>query len=451
MRASASIMTWFIVLSSETIWLYYALVLFTGNQWSQGIESDGLWWLAAGVLGYALNAAAAGRVHYAFQLIGNAALLGFLLFQSWISTVPDGLWGYGIAVSAAVSFVFLRGATLVYRPPARMHMLRRFEANILFYLLFVLLFTVNHWLDDMFHVMFLTAILFSLLGLIFTMQHQASSTDSSQVEVRTVGRSGWFTGVVVFLFAGIALLCLLLLLPSIRSGLQSLAEGVWVGLKWIGTALVNAIVWLFSLLPKPGPSEGMPADLFPQTVKMPEQSQEEAVAVIPTTWLVGGLVVVGAAVAVMLLIRFLKHWQRPNAPMKVRRVVVTRRSLWSVLADMCRTFRQRLRASIRMRFPRFYYAAVYWHFRQLQLWGRKNGFPRLSHETAKEYVEKLIRQLPEEASTFTAEGRSYHVHELLRGLSRDYQAAYYGRLTEVDSAEHRLLIEHVRAVRLLKG
>lgn len=420
----------FIVLFSEIIWIYYTIVLFSDRLWAKGIVSDVMWWIIAAAAGYALHKAFAGKVHFLLSSGISAAVVALLVYLNWQASVPAGEWGYGLAVSFALGFVFIRSAGFVYRQPVRMTVLGHFEANIILYILFLLLFTAKQWLDGSFHAVFLTGIFVSLMGMILTLQSSDAAGSNNEADVRTVGQSGWFAGVIVLLVGGMALLCFLLLLPSVREGLYTAAVAAWGGIVWLAQTLVRFLMWILSLLPRsepgeigPLPGEGAGA--------MPGAPQEEQLPEIPVSWIIGTLSVIGIGVAAIAVTLFLKYWKPPRMSMRAHRVTISRESWWNILRRRMAAWASSFRRRWRSRFPRFYLLEIYWLYYRVEAWGKKQGIRKLPAETTKEYIEKLIRQLPDPAAAA----------ESLRLLNRSYQAAYYGQQTGVldDEALHRQL------------
>ena len=438
----------FIVLYSESIWLYSAIVLFSDNRWSQGPAADLRWWLAAAIAGYGLCALLASRVHYAILMLAGAPVLALLLFLNGREIAADSVWMFKWSAAVAVVFVFVRSASFIFRRPGRMNMLGRFEGNVILYPIFLLAYAAKGWPADTLHLMFLPALIATLTGMTLTLDGSGDGDPRDRAEVRTAGRAGWFPGVIALLAAGIGLVSLTLLLPAVRGGLRAAALAVWEALVKIWLAALRLFELLLSLLPEPEPGELE----FPPGETLPElpPGGEEALPEIPPEWIVGLLTVLAAAAGTAAIALFLKHFRPLKAPGPSSGVKRQSPPL-SLLLEWLKARLKALARRWRMRFPRYFRLEVFWLFWRVQAWAKKNGLPRLKCETPGEFAEKVIAGLHAgQNGAVRAEAFAGDIPDRLRLLAEDYQAAYYGgRLPEHDRmAVHRQLPGRLKKMRL---
>lgn len=427
----------FIIIFSESIWIYYAIAFFTSVELDRAVFVPATWWLIAGITGYVFNRLLAGRVHYLFLVSGNILLLTWILVQN-MKSVGEGTWVLGLVLSIAVSFVFIRSGSFVYREPTRMQILSRFEGNIILYALFALVFTVKGWGDGQFHIVFLFATFISLMGMALTLQKHVQDKGNGHIEVQRVGQSGWFTAVISMLLVGVTLVCTLLFLPSIREMLLTVGTNGFELLKRLGKMLMDLIAWLFSLFPPPE-LEGTPPEMEPGAPMIPDEMDEEVMLKIPIEWLIG---IGGALVIIVLLIvftRFLKQWQPPK-PKKRLQIRTRKESWWANFWKQMKVYVKQFIMKWKSMFPRFYKQNVYWYYTQVEKWGRKNGVSRLRSETSGEYIERIIKHLVgEDTST---------IESLLHKINRDYQAAYYGKKRGHSESDYQVLLKELKSLEL---
>lgn len=438
-----------IVMLSEAVWIYYLIVLFTSIEWGSAASFHVSWWLAAVCLGYVMTRGLAGKVHYIAVIAVQLPLLLFILWQNWLAAVPEGGWFLGITLSLTLLFLYVRSGSFVFFEPKRSHMLRRFEGNIIFYVVFAWIFTYNGWATEIFHLLFLASIFLSLLGMVTTLQ---SDTDSAvqEVEVRTVGQSRWFHGVLSLFVLSISLLCFVLFLPVFRNGLYALALTGWGWLTAAGALALEGLQWLLSLLPTDTGGEMLP----PENTEMPllpEEAMEEVPFTLPIQWIAIGVGGVVAILALMMVARFLKGWQPPKG-VKPRKLRVTRISLWDRLISSLQAFLHRLSRRWRASIRRYYLHSVYWTYAQVHKWGRKNGLKRQKAETAKEYIDRMIARLSEEQKVEnTAERRDQaQLLGLLRRLYCEYDAVYYGGEITGSETDYAPLLDMLDGITLKK-
>ncbi|AKL95983.1 hypothetical protein CACET_c25380 [Clostridium aceticum] len=436
----------FIMMFSEIIWIYYAIVLFTSVEWRQAAFFDLRWFIVAGITGYVFNRLVAKSRNHVFLFLGNILAIGFMIVQNWKTVVPEGSWGFGLAVSIGLTLIFARSARLTQKQPTRLEMLRRFEGNIIYYIVFALVFTGNNWRDNTFHLFFIVAIGGSLIGMILTLQSLEDGEGSGKVKVMKVGESGWFAGVVGFLLICIPLFSLILLLPSVNRGLYTLAAGVWERGKWIALKISSFLNWFFSLFPD-SETETIPTPPPQQTI-IPSEVIEEPLVSLPYMWMIGGAILLLAVAAIWFFTRALINRQLPKA-MKPRQMMIIKESWWINFKRNIKAYLKHLKLKWCMYFPYFYHHPIYWRYHQVLRWGEKNGLSKAKSETSQEYMKKVSKAIPEKEKNFCHEGKSYDLSELFTQLNRDYQAIYYGMNVEIpDKIEYKFLIHHLQRISL---
>ena len=435
----------FIILFSEAIWVYYGIALLTSIEMDKAVFVNAIWWLVAGIVGYAFNMIFAGRVHYLVLIGGNVLLLGLIIIQN-MKSVSEASWVFGLVLGIAVSFIFIRSGSFVYREPKRLQILNRFEGNILSYAFLAFVFTTNGWGDERFHFVFLFATFISLIGMTLTLQNQGQDEGHGEIEVQRVGHSGWFTAVVSILLIIGTLVCALLFLPFIREAIYKVAmNGVGL-LKWLTNNILEFIAWLFSLFPDSKTGRNLP-EITAEELIMPEEKNGEVMFVFPLEWFAGILGVIVLVIGFIVLTKFLKQWQPPK-PKKRQQVVIVKGSWWISFQKVMKAFFKWLAMKWRYMFPRYYKQTVYWYYNQVEKWGKKNGFRRLRSETSAEYVEKVINYLAVEKNASKVEINYDHLSSLLRKISQDYQATYYGKKRKTSESDYQLLLKELKGLQL---
>lgn len=445
MKQIKNLSIYFILLYSGALWMVYTIIFFTGNERGATPVFDLKWWLIACLAGYVLNLLFAGRVQYAVMVCVNVFVLTALLILNWKSNMPELTLGLGITLSIAVSVLYMRSANFIYKEPSRTQMMGHFEGNIVLYVIFVLLFSFSDWFHGtaLFHTLFLLAIFISLVGMIINLQSDEINDGREETEIQKVGQSGWFVGVVVLFLSSLLLFCLLLLIPSLRSGLFAVTSALLSGAKWLGTSVMNAIVFLFSLFPEINGANEMPPPSGEQS-NISGGESEEIPFTIPMEWM---FVLVGAVavlvITVWIITKWLKNKQTPQ-PLKLQSLRVARNPWWKTVTERLAAFYHKMVLRWKMRFPQFYHFPIYWHYHQLEKWGRKNGIIRLKHETSKEFIEKVIDYLEDDSFNLSAESKEYDVKKLLHQLNHTYQSTYYGSNNGNTVNEFRPLFNYLK-------
>lgn len=427
---------------SEFIWIYFLIAIFTGVEWDQIVYIYPLWWIIAAIGGYMLNAILGGRINYILLLIINGSILGAITFKNWQIAIQEGSFFYTISTSLAVCFIFIRSASFVYKESTRAQMLLRFEGNVVIYILFSVVFFMNKWDNSGFHLAFLFAIFTSLIGMILTLQREQTDEEEHYVEVHSIGRSGWFTGVISLFFLGITLLCAFLFLPSVRKLLQSIGLASFEGFKRLFEMANGLIVWLMNLIPPSKSGETAP----PSTVGTPvnPEEEEEVLLNIPYEWIIGIAGLIGIVVFIWFVSRFLKQWKRPTMKKPTKENEVKGPFLVQIKNKIIQ-FIKKIRKKWMKRFSTYYKEPIYWNYYQLKKWGKKQGFHSLPSETSKEYIEKIINGL----QLHLSDEESDPLVSRLLDLSKEYHQTYYGdQLNNSSNQDYTQLFEQLKVLKL---
>lgn len=436
----------FIKIFSEIIWIYYTIVMFTSVEWEHSVFFDLKWFFVAGIMGFAFNTLLEKMNNRVIKFLTNILVIGLLVIQNWINVVPQGIWLFGLVVSIGLSFIYIRSIKLIHQQPTRGEILRRFEGNIILYIVFAVIFTLNNWSNDTFHLFFMFAILNSLMGMVLTLQNLEEEEGNQIAEIMKVGKPGWFAGAMTILLVCIPLFSLTLLLPSVNRAFNSLVITFWGGLKWVAVKIYIILVWFFSLFPEPEikPIPDIPTD----KMFVPPQGAEETFVSLSYIWLIGALSILIIVIVMWFFSRIIKNRKIPKT-MKPKHIIIKNESFWVNFKRRLKILFKELKLKWLMKFPYFYYHSIYWYYNQVIKWGKKNGLPKLKSETSQEYVNKLIAKLPEIETNFSHKNQNYYIPKILSNLNRDYQATYYGPGEKInDEGEYKLLISHLNRIRL---
>jgi|GEM_PF-3264847 len=423
-----------IALYSEALWLYFGLAIFAKIQWEVTPLPDAKTWILACVLGY-LSQKIAGRwisdvrIRYALSAI-ILAVLGVFSWREWI---PFGR-GYSLACLLTIVFLFLRSSYYVEKEPTRAQMLLRFEGNILWYSVFVLLLQVNPNLQSVIHLPFLFAILISLTGMVLTLYPEENKDENVQVKI--VGKASGFPGVMIGIFGLGGVLTLFTLLPPVRSAIIALFEGIGAGAVQVGKLLFQFLNWLLSLIPVS--EEGSPIPMNEPGAPLEfKGGGMEGTAEFPIFWVVVGL----AAIALVLALWFLARKRPPRLKLdrRITRIHIGRsQSVWTQVWQSILSFIAKLVRSWRKRFPQFYVYRIYWYFHLLQKWGEKKGLGRLPTESPRDFVKKIVEQYPVPAE----------LRESMFQLGDDFAATFYTGGRQVTERDFTLLIGYLKRKRV---
>jgi hypothetical protein len=435
-----------ITIFSEMLWLYYAIVMFTSIEWKRPVFFDLTWLIAAWVIGGAANLFIKKLRNKNLIFIVNILILGVIIFQNWIRIVPEGRWGFGIAVSIAIGLIYIRSLFMAGRQPSRQVILRKFEGNIIFYVLFAIIFTSYKWETDIFHLFFISAILGSLIGIIFTLQNYDDKDGVSNTKIIKVGQSVWFAGAVTVLVICIPLISLTLLMPSVNRGLYILAINLWEAIKLIGIKIGGFIGWLLSLMPLPDKLEPIPQMPNGQLEDFHEEIVEGTIP-LPYKWIIGTGAILITLLALWFASRLLFN-KRSSKTLKPKKVTIVREPWLYILRGKLRLFLKELKKKWRMSFSHYYLHPIFWYYHRVERWGRKKGLSRLRTETVKEYMGRLTEIIPHGEDEISIGAETYSIRNLLLKLSSEYQSVYYGQSKEIGGLEeYKLLITHLKGIR----
>lgn len=442
----------FIAIFSEAIWIYFAIVLFTGVEWGDPLFFPVTWWVIAGVLGYTLQLIFSIRpVHYLINIVSSIIVCSFIIVYNWLAAVPEGFITFGICLTVAVGFIFTRSSIFFYKEPRREQMLHRFEGNIIFYIVFALIFLFNPWDVEVsfipFHIVFLVAILLSLFGMILTLHTLDEENEDIDMDIYRVGQSRSFLTVISLILLLVVVVSLTLFMPSVRNVLYVAANSGLEGLKWVYQSITNLMAWLAQLmttsedggnLPEPIPEEPIQGDM----------EMEEPTFSLPLPWIFGSAAFVAIIVALWFIAKFLKDWNpqkkiRPKAKTSFKGIDIK-----TILGKVGR-FISELQIRFKAKFLRYYDQPVYYYFYRLEKWGSKNGLKRKTTETAQEFTERAIEILTSQDKRINASEMPILVKGL-RKISYDYQAASFGGVKQSAEKEYKQLLEQLKSIRLGK-
>lgn len=431
---------------SECLWIYCAIVLFTGVEWGRSAFYDALPMAAAAVLGYGVTGIFVKSEQRAWQTPVNGLLLAGFAAGNWMRVVPRGAWGFGLAATAGIVFAYVRSAVFALEGAERQNLLRCFEGNVVFYVLFALVFTVKGWMGGTLHLMYVTAIAASLMGMILALQDQEISGGGTSVRVVKAGRPGWFAGILAGLLVLIPLAVLALVFLPTREILAWLGDALGSWLKGAADAAGAFVHWIRSLLPavEMDPSVVQP----PDPVGLASGAPARAGGALPWRWMAAA----GLGLLSLAAVRGLSALSRSRT-LKNRiqgiREGHDRKIWWKRLAAGLKSGLATLLLNFRRRFSRSYRHRIYWHHRQVLEWGRRNGFPKSDSETSREYAKRLSGRIPREEDGFAHEGRRYLCSDLLERIARDFQAVYYGREgASRESGVYDALVRRLKDLRL---
>lgn len=436
----------FIMIFSETIWIYYLMVMFTSINWNQAAFFDLTWWLVAGVSGYALNSMLTRNRWVVLLFIANITALGFLILQNWRNIVPQGAWKFGLAVTIGLVFIFVRSAGLAYKQPTRREILQRFEGNVVYYIIFAIVFTLKNWVNQTFHIFFIFAIIMSLIGMILTLQSDNGTDGNERIEIIKVGQPVCIIKPVILLLICIPLISLILLIPSINITLINLGVSTGGALKWIVFKILSLFKWIISLTPITE-IKSIPSPLRSITIK-PIETMVKPSSAGHYGATITGIAVVTTVIAIWNFHKILNKRNVLKSNNTVRVTIITD-SLWMYLKKRLNYCLHYINMKWKMCFPYYYCNSIYWYYNKLLRWGKRNGIPKLKTETSQEYVIKIIGHIPKQEKGFIYKGENYDLSELIRKLNKSYQDAFFGfQLERFKKTEFQLLINKLKGIRL---
>lgn len=414
------------ILGSETAWVYYTIYLFTSAEWNRPATFPATGLLLAVLLSYTLNHLLQLRVSRGSQLqifAVNALVVAMLLSYHWTTILAGGTLGLRIAVSIGIAGIYLRSVNVILQEPKRRDALLHFEMNLLAYTLFAAVFSYNQWIDDWFHLIFISAVIASLLSMVIILHQDKGEEEKNTVRTVAAGNPGWFLWSISMLFLMIPLATAFFLIPGVSQSFRTGSLTLWRLITGLGSTVFSFLFWLLSLIPL-REREGF---LEEPVLEGPEQSQlvETVMVNPPIVEMILGLIFIALLATLWFLSRYISLKTLPNRRHH-RSVFSESMSLWRrVKAFFIRSLEQLLRR-IRLKFSSSYRHPVYWYFHQAQEWGRKNKCPRKPWETSTEYLHRLSSALPESLEASILEKTDFSLKETLAQLGEDFQRIYYG-------------------------
>ena len=437
--STRSLLKSLIVVYSEAIWIYFGLALYAKIEWDITQLPLPYAWISACFLGYAgqfllTRWVRNTKLKYLFTLVPLFILITFN--WHWFSAYDRG---YGLAFLLTCVFLYLRSAYYFLKEPTRAQMLLRFEGNVLWYILFVLILKVHPNLETLIHIPFMVGILFSLAGMTLTLHPESGQKEA--IKTKMVGNSWGLLGVVIVVLALGSLLSLLLLVNQVRTGVVTIVFGTWEGVGALGDLVLKAMIWLLSLTSPPEANSELLQQSVPPSLSVTEA---EAVAYIemPLFWLFLSI----AVLAIFAILYFLpKIVPKMASNQRVEVEILSggpRKSFWLLLWQRIKSMLESYIFRWRRNFPGFYLFRVYWDFYLLQKWCGKLGFSRLPHETPLDYGQRLINeyQLPED---FNYKGENYNLRHSVLELVQYYGFVYYGGERVGEERDFEPLMEYL--------
>lgn len=421
--SSRSICKSAIALFSEMVWLYFGLAFWAKIEWEITQLPHPESWIIACLLGY-------GGQYLLRRWSATPALLYtisgvFLLILVIYSGKGASSYGSGyvFAVSMSVAFLYLRSSYFACKEPTRAQMLLRFEGNIIWYILYVLILPAHPGLDSFIHLPFMFGIVASLAGMILTLH--PGNEEEKPVQTKIVGNktTGFAAVIVAILVLGV-LMSLVMLWPPIRKGFMLVLKNAGEGTLTLWGFIMDAFAWLFSLLPAVEEQTLPPPQSPPTPVNIEEGEVWGSLSISPY-WGIGIVVVVGIIVALWLLSKMVIKWK----PVKSKTRVVRYEQQQSFLQWLWQQLRHGIAKWLgwwKRKFPHFYACRIYWYFHLLQGWGERNGLSRYPHETPREYGQRLAEQL-ELPEDYDYRGDPVNLRDAVTRLVECYAFTYYTR------------------------
>lgn len=440
----------FIAIFSEAIWIYFVIVLFTGVEWGDPLFFPVTWWVIAGVFGYVMQFIVTIKpLHYLINIVCSIIVCSFIVIKNWQVAVPEGLITFGIFLTVAVTFIFIRSSIFFYKEPTREQMLHRFEGNIIFYIMFALIFLFNPWDVNVsftsFHIVFLIAILLSLFGMILSLHTVEEENKNIDMEIYRVGQSRSFLSLISLILFLVVVVSFSLFMPSVRNILYIAANSGLEGLKWVYESITNLMSWLAQYITTSDDGGTLPEPI-PDVSIQGEMEMEEPSFSLPLPWIIGAGAFLAIAGALSVFTKFIKNWN-PKKNVRTKQNVsfnrIDMKAYWKKLVLLLNQVHTWWKA----KFLRFYKEPIFYYFMQVEKWARKNGMKRKTTETEKEFTERIVKkisnldeQLHEEELLVIVDG--------LRNISTDYQAAAFGGSKQTVKNDHKAFLNRLQMVRV---
>ncbi|RSL29985.1 DUF4129 domain-containing protein [Salibacterium salarium] len=380
-----------ILMFCDAVWLYFILLLITSWLWTETLSSYPLAWIAAPLLGFAVSSSTRTLHKEGWVFFIHCLVLTMVLLPLW-TLFYENIWPYSFLLSMALSYLYIRSSIHVFTKPTRLDMLLRFEGTVVFYLIITLLNQQEQLFSASFHVLFFFTLIMSLLGLMLTLYNGDDTSDSDDMETKTVGRSTPFPVIVGSLLGSVAIVSLLLLIPGVQPAFTAAVNGVKNGAIWVGTHLYTALVWFLNLFPGSNVDDpGLPPSPDPD---IPEQAAPPAEGGgIPFSWIIVPLIILGVLAALWITSRLLQQ-RRQSAKGTIRKTKLKKAPFWKAIWNRLRALLRKWSQTWRKRSPQFYAYRIYWHFHKLTKWAKKQGITRKPEETPREFTKRITQKLP---------------------------------------------------------
>ena len=410
----------FMILLSEWAWMYYLIFMITSAEWNEPAEFYPGGMVAAALVGYVVNRILTRIDSRITAMSVNLILVSLILYRNWQIILADGSFGLGIVTTLGAAALYGRGAYLVMEEPNRRQVLLHFEGNVLAYIVFSATFTVNQWVSPYFHIIFISGIILSLLGMMTTQQKDEAVNNRWSVKTIKVGSATWFAWSIALVFVAVPVLAMVFLMPGLNQQVTRFWTWIWNGGVRLFLIILHAIGRIFSLLP------ARDQELIPGESTQSGQSEYEAMQQIEEVFSFELLVlIIGAILLVCTLWLVSRYVMRQKAPARSVIHPVSNHRFWRRLQETIRIFLKKLRHGIMTRFPVFYKHPIFWRYQQVEQWGKQQKIVRRSSETTSEYLQRLAEQIPSEKRIVTWKGNIWDLRDMLIQLGKDYQSVYY--------------------------
>jgi hypothetical protein len=430
-----------IALYTEGLWLYFGLALIAKLEWDI-TATNPLWWILAAIGGFVTCVLLGNhRRNPLWSFTANSiVLIGILIYH--LKHIPDGYGSYAIAASISISVLYIRSCVLFFVKLTRLQMLLRFEGNLVFYLLFVIIQQFNPFTTPIIHLCFIFAIMFSLVGMVLTLQSKENTSET--METRVVGETRWLSVVIIGCFMFSFIVAALLLLPFVRSGLMATITAIWHAVVGLGAIMDTAVRWFFSLFPT---SEGNLVIRNPAAEQLSQrQGLEQAKVGLPLFWIKLALGIAGL-IGLWFVGQWLKRYKPaplPNIQKTGIRSHFTWQGIWNWLASII----EGRWAQIRKRFPGYFALPIYSQYDWLIRWAKKNGMDRMPGETPKQFANRLGEMIERHEKEFMYTEKTYHIKAYVEQLGHAYSAAYYSDGRHIANDEFQPLIRYLKMLRI---
>lgn len=426
-----------IVLFCEAVWLYYAFYFLVNIQWTLAVSPQLFAWFLPAVIAYGINYGLASRnITVIWLFLINVGLLSGCLLAHW-TAMYSGHVAYTLALSLAISYLYLRSCMFVFKEPTRLQMVLRFEGNIIYYALFILFTYTQAAVSIHVHLLFFLSVFLSLIGITLSL---AGGEEEKDVETRAVGKAGFLPVLMMGMLLLGMLFSFILLSPSVRQGLWGLSTSVWSAVTWLVSVILKGLIWLFSLLPEPEPGEQQLPDAGASFTIPQEIGQMQAE--LPLFGILVVLAILFILAMLWLFSYFLNQWKRPISSRNIRRIRLARTPFWRAVWLFLLTLIKRMQYNWKRRNPSFFKLPIYWQFYQLTRWAKRQGIIRTDAETPQEFISRLLQEVPIREE----------LHAPLHKLGESYASSYYsdGKCVGAEDFRH-VLTELKRTSKLDRG